>query len=57
MSVTSIPKALEDKVKYTVGVENALKFFNSFMNKILTIKQAIKGDSDIKTTFEVMLLN
>ena len=57
MAVVSIPVYLEEKVKYTVGIENATKFFNSFMDKVLKIKQAIKGDSDIKTTFEVMLLN
>lgn len=57
LSVTTIPVALEEKVKYTVNIEDALKFFSSYLDKILKIKQAIKGDSDIKTTIEVMLLN
>ena len=57
LSVTTIPNALEDKVKYTVNIQDATKFFSNYMEKILKIKQSIKGDSDIKTTIEVMLLS
>lgn len=57
LQVTTIPIALEEKVKYTVNIEEPMKFFSSYLDKILKIKQAIKGDSDIKTTIEVMLLN
>ena len=56
INITTIPVSYEDKVKYTTGIEDKLKFFNSFIDRVLDIKKTIKGDSDIKTTLEVMLL-
>ena len=57
MSVISIPESLEENVKYATNIDDAEKFFSSYLDRILKIKQSIKGDSDIKTTIEVMLLS
>ena len=57
MSVISIPESLEESVKYATNIDDAEKFFSSYLDRILKIKQSIKGDSDIKTTIEVMLLS
>lgn len=57
ITLTSIPSSLENDVKYIINIDEPEKFFNSYLNRILKIKQAIKGDSDIKTTIEVILLS
>lgn len=57
ISITDIPTAYKQSVDYTVNIQNADKFFNSLLNRLLDIKQSIKFDSNIKTTIEVMLIN
>lgn len=56
INLTTIPSHCKDQLDYLVNIEDNVKYFNSYMNKILEIKKEIRGDSDIKTTFEVMLL-
>lgn len=56
LSVTMIPLSMEDKVKYTTGIENNRHYFNSLTDKILNIKNTIRYDSNMKTTIEIMLL-
>ena len=57
MSGVNIPESYIDRIKYSVGIENGDKYLCELVNKLLKIKQAIKVDSDIRTTIEVMLLN
>ena len=57
MSIIKIPKEMKDKLDYTTSIEGREEFFNKFIDKVLKIKQAIKGDSNLKTTIEIMLLN
>ena len=57
LSVTKIPQTMKKSIDYTTNIENREQFFNRFIDKILKIKQAIKGDANIKTTIEIMLLN
>ena len=52
-----IPIMLEEKVKYTTGIENNIVWFNKYLDKILNLKSLIKNDSDIKTTVEVCLIS
>ena len=52
-----IPIILEEKVKYTTGIENNVVWFNKYLDKILNLKSLIKNDSDIKTTVEVCLIS
>lgn len=57
MAGVNIPESYIDRIKYSVGIENGDKYLCELVNKLLKIKQAIKVDSDIRTTIEVMLLN
>ena len=57
LDVTSIPEELLEKVKYTTGIENNTKWFNSFVDKLLNVRFKLTGDSSPKTTLEIMLLS
>ena len=61
ISVTKLPSSLEKSndsrcVQYVVGIENNRQYFNRLVDKLLDIKNCIKGDSNAKTTIIVMLL-
>lgn len=55
LRLTTIPLTFENDINYIINIEEAEKWFKSFLNKLLEIKKTIKFDSDIKTTIEVML--
>lgn len=57
IDVTTLPINLEDKVKYSTGIENNIKYFNKLLDYILKVKITIKGDSDIKTTIKALLIS
>lgn len=57
LSYTNIPSFLEEKAKYTTGMEDSLKYFNYLTSKILNIKNSIKNDSNILTTVEALCLS
>ena len=57
MNGIDIPLNLEEKIKYTTGIENSVVWFNKYLDKILKLKSLIKNDSDVKTTIEVCLLS
>lgn len=57
MAGVNIPESYLNRIKYSVGIENGDKYLCELVDKLLKIKQAIKVDSDVKTTVEVMLLN
>lgn len=48
IAATDIPEYFLDKVKYTVGIQDNLKWFNAFVDKLLNIKLSIKNDLDIR---------
>lgn len=52
-----IPKTYLNDVVYSTNVENNSKVFCDLVDRLLKVKQAIKNDSDINTTIEIMLLN
>jgi len=56
LTVTTIPKSMEENVKFCTGIENNNKYFNNLTDKVLNIRNTIKYDSNMKTTIEIMLL-
>lgn len=60
INCTNIPSYLASNenpvVQDTVNVENNLKIFNELADRVLEIKQTIKGDSDYKNTIIIMLI-
>ena len=62
IGVTNIPEYLETvqdqytNLRYTVGFENSLVWFNKLADKILDINNAIKYDTSSKTTVEAYLI-
>ena len=54
--VIQIPRSCEQKLLYTINVEGANKYFLYILDKLVELKTIIKGDSNMKTTIEVMLL-
>ena len=62
ISQTKIPSILEDNnshlcVKYTVGIDNNVQYFNALMSKIFDIKNLLKYDTTPKVTISVGLIN
>ncbi len=59
MSVTKLPESFENEVKYITGTDTGDNsgFFKQLSNKVLNIKNGIKGDANAKTTLIVSLLN
>ena len=56
IQVTDIPEYYKNKLDYLVNIEQPNIFFNKYLQDILAIKQAIKGDSNIRNTVEAMLI-
>jgi DNA polymerase III subunit gamma/tau len=56
MAPTRIPSSMEEKVKYTTGIENNIKYFTHLTDLVLDIKNNIRYDSNNKTTVEIMLI-
>lgn len=54
---TKIPSYLEDKVKYAVGFEGNNKILLDIVESLLEIKNAIKQDTDLSSTVQVMLIS
>ena len=62
MEYTKIPKSLEATkdsrcVKYAVGFDNSLAYFNKLVNAIFDIKNSLRYDTMPKTTINVGLIN
>lgn len=53
---TTIPFNCNDQLVYLTNIDDSLNYFNKYLDKVLNIKKEVKNDSDIKTTFEIMLL-
>jgi len=61
MNVTSLPDSLEDRVQYATGIyptqeENA-NYFSALANEVLKLKNAVRGDSNIKFTIETAFVH
>ena len=55
-AIIKIPESYKEKLEYTINVENAGKYFNHLIDKVLELKTLVKGDPNIKTTVEIYLL-
>ena len=53
--LTQIPISMEDKLKYSTNFDNSSGYYYYLTNKLLELKNMIKGDNDIKSTIEVFL--
>lgn len=56
LSVTSIPSNLEKEIKNLLAIENAQKYFQYVLDKLLSLKQIIKNDSNIQSSIEIVFL-
>lgn len=56
MSLVNIPATYEDMLKNSINFDNATDFYKYYMNSVLDIKNAIKNDSNPKSTVEVLFL-
>lgn len=59
IKLVNIPTSYKEKLDFTTGISqgNFSKFFIQFADKILNIKNMIKGDNNYITTIKIMLLN
>ena len=62
ISLTKIPASLEANntprcIKYVVGIENNVAYFNRLMSKIFDIKNSLRYDTMPKTTISVGLID
>lgn len=55
-TLIKIPESMKDELQHTVDIENANKYFLYIIDKLLSIKNIIKGDTSIKTTMEALFL-
>ena len=55
--IIQIPQSYKNQIEYTVNVENASKYYNHLTDLLLNTKVKLKGDSDIKTSMEIALMN
>ena len=50
MKCINLPISLENNIKECTNFENPLNYFNYMLDKILDLKNNIKGDVDINNT-------
>ena len=56
LSVTKLPLSLEEKVKYAVSFEGNVKVFNQIVDKLLTLKNEIRYDSNPALSVKVAFI-
>ena len=57
MEIIKIPAEYKSKIEYTINVEDASKYYNHLIDKLLELKQLIKNDNMAKTTIEIFLIS
>lgn len=55
MEVTKLPSHLEEKLRYTVGIENNQQYFTKLCEEILVLKQQLRYDNSPKLTTQIKL--
>lgn len=53
IKLTKIPSVYEDKLKYTVAIDNASKYYFYMIDKLLELKTMMKNDMDIKSVIDI----
>lgn len=56
MDVVTIPNNMKDQLDRSINFDNAPKYYAYILDKLLNIKQVIKGDNNLKSTVIVMFL-
>lgn len=56
LHVTRIPSNYESNLKYSIGFDNANKYYNYIIDKLLLLKNMLKNDNSPKNTIEVVFL-
>lgn len=51
-----IPSVYRDRIEYTINVENAKEFYNLFLETLVKLKEVLRWETQIKTTFELYIL-
>lgn len=57
LDITEIPSIEEQKVKDSTNFDNASKYYMTITNKLLSLKNSIKNDINIRSTIELAFLN
>lgn len=55
-TLTHIPSSMQSKLDYSVGFENATKYYSYIVDKLLTLKNMLKNDNNPRTSIEVVFL-
>ena len=55
IGATKLPQSMEDKLKYTVGFDNASEYFFYIIDKLLELKNMLKNDDEVKLTISVVM--
>lgn len=55
-SVTKIPKSMEKDLQYSIGFDNATKYYSYIIDKLLGLKNMLKNDNSPKNTIETVFL-
>lgn len=55
-NLIKIPKSMQTSLEHTLNIENANKYLLYLVDKLLQVKNTIKGDNNIKTTIEALFL-
>ena len=56
MDVVNLPSSMKEHLDRSTNFDNASQYYSYVLDKLLNIKQAIKGDNNIKSTITVMFL-
>lgn len=56
ITVTKLPSSYEENLKYVTNFDNAKSYYDYIIDKLLTLKNAIKNDSMIKDTIDVYMM-
>ena len=55
--IIKIPSSYLEKIEYTINVENPEKYYGHLIDKLLELKQLIKGDNNLRVTLEIFLIS
>ena len=55
--IIKIPQSYKSEIEYTINVEDAGKYYNHLIDKLLELKTLLKGDSMAKNTIEIFLIS
>ena len=54
ISATKFPSSLEKSIQYSIGFDNAAKYYFYLVDKLMSLKSMLVNDNDVKSTVEVI---